>query len=471
MEPVNEAKRRAEARVGVTLRGKWRLDALIGCGGMAAVYAATHRNGKRVAVKVLHPEWSGVPELRERFLREGYVANKVGHPGAVSVLDDDVAEDGSVFLVMELLEGATLDACAASRDGRRLSLEEVVGVGEALLEVLEAAHAQGIVHRDIKPENLFVTRDSQLRVLDFGIARLREGESSPHNTAVGSFLGTPAFMAPEQASGRWGDVDARTDLWAVGATLYALLTGAPVHEADTLPLLIASAITKPAPSIRSKRGDLPPRLADVIDRSLAFDSSRRFADAREMREALRRAFEEVGAPTPGPLLGTLVSAREPEAAPGKPIVVEVSVPSRELATTSRAVSSRSVTDAAPRRSPAVLGLGLGAMGLLAGLAFFAFGRGSAEEASVPAAAPTAELPAPPASAPVVAPAAPEPSEPVPGAPPAPSAAAAPSARAPATASARPTASPQSAAGLPSAPGAPPPKPPATSTKPRHDDGF
>jgi hypothetical protein len=465
MEPVNEAKRRAEARVGLTLRGKWRLDALIGCGGMAAVYGATHRNGKRVAVKVLHPEWSGVPELRERFLREGYVANKVGHPGSVSVLDDDVAEDGSVFLVMELLEGATLDACAASREGRRLSLEEVVGVGEALLEVLAAAHAQGIVHRDIKPENLFITRDSQLRVLDFGIARLREADSSPSTTAVGSFLGTPAFMAPEQASGRWGDVDARTDLWAVGATLYTLLTGAPVHQAETLPLLIAAAITRPAPSIRIQRADLPPRLADVIDRSLAFDSSQRFADALEMREALRSAFEAVRAPVSGQLLGTLVSARLPEGLPAAPFVVEVSPPSREVATTARAVSSRAVTAAAPRRASTALGLGLAVASVLGALGYYALRETTSEVASAPVVAPTAVLPAP-TSAPLVAPAAPAASESAPSSPPVPSALAAPSARNPPTPTGRPTAS---------TPSGPAPKPSVAPSvappKPRHDDGF
>src|SRR5215470_12305286 len=122
------ALEQARARVGAVLRGKWRLERLLGVGGMASVYAATHRNGKRGAVKMLHLELSLHEAARARFLREGYVANAVGHPGAVSVLDDDVAEDGSVFLVMELLDGETLEAIAEARHERRLEVGEVLAI-------------------------------------------------------------------------------------------------------------------------------------------------------------------------------------------------------------------------------------------------------------------------------------------------------------------------------------------------------
>ncbi|HEX4515419.1 MAG TPA: serine/threonine-protein kinase, partial [Polyangiaceae bacterium] len=168
-ESVVEAA--ARRRVGTVLEGKYALEALLGYGGMAAVYRATHRNGHRVAVKILHPELSISEDVRARFLREGYVANKVDHAGAVRVIDDDVAEDGSVFLVMELLEGSTLEH-RWQMAGRRLGVDEVVAWTVKLLDVLAAAHARGIVHRDIKPENLFVTERGELKVLDFGIARL-----------------------------------------------------------------------------------------------------------------------------------------------------------------------------------------------------------------------------------------------------------------------------------------------------------
>ena len=194
-------EQRARTRIGTTLNGKYRLDRLIGVGGMASVYAATHRNNKRVAVKVLHAELSVLEEVRTRFMREGYVANTVEHPGAVAVLDDDAAEDGAAaFLVMELLEGETL-AEACDRQGGKLPARAVLAVAYQVLEVLAAADAKGIVHRDIKPSNLFLTRTGHVKVLDFGVARMRE-VGSEHATMSGLALGTPAFMAPEQALGK-----------------------------------------------------------------------------------------------------------------------------------------------------------------------------------------------------------------------------------------------------------------------------
>jgi serine/threonine protein kinase len=139
---------RAEKRVGAVLRGKYTLDHVLGVGGMAAVYAATHRNRKRFAVKMLHPELSLHGEIRTRFLREGYAANSVEHPGAVAVLDDDTAEDGAAFLVMELLEGEGVEALWDKYD-LRLPVPAVLAIGHQLLDVLASAHSKGIVHRDI----------------------------------------------------------------------------------------------------------------------------------------------------------------------------------------------------------------------------------------------------------------------------------------------------------------------------------
>src|SRR3954469_14843641 len=149
----------AQSRVGTRIRGKWRVDKLLGVGGMGAVYSATHRNGSRVALKVPHPQLSMLSDIRARFAREGYVANSVSHHGVVRVLDDDETEDGAAFLVMELLEGETADA-RARRVGGKLSLDDALIVADGLLDVLAAAHASGIVHRDIKPENVFLTKDN-----------------------------------------------------------------------------------------------------------------------------------------------------------------------------------------------------------------------------------------------------------------------------------------------------------------------
>jgi serine/threonine-protein kinase len=152
---------RGRQRVGQTLKGKWRLDVLLGVGGMAAVYAATRRNGSRVAVKILHTELSVNQQVRERFLREGYAANSVGHHGVARVSDDDVAEDGAVFLVMELLDGETVEA-RRQRSGGRLTEDEVLSIADQLLDVLVAAHAKEIVHRDIKERFSGFTRSGQL---------------------------------------------------------------------------------------------------------------------------------------------------------------------------------------------------------------------------------------------------------------------------------------------------------------------
>ena len=227
--PIVQLEQRAQRRVGTVLRDKYTLARVLGAGGMAAVYLGVHRNGHRVAVKVLHDDAAADPDTRARFLREGYVANSIGHPGAVRVLDDDVADDGAAFLVMELLQGETLYA-RARRMGGRLPVGEALALGAALCDVLAAAHDKGVVHLDVKPENLFVTTERRLKVLDFGIARARLAPGA-WGTHHGAALGTPAFMPPEQAHGRWDEVGPRTDIWAVGATMFALITGRLVHEA------------------------------------------------------------------------------------------------------------------------------------------------------------------------------------------------------------------------------------------------
>jgi serine/threonine-protein kinase len=281
----------ARARLGRTLRGKYRLDRILGVGGMAAVYVATHRNAKQFAVKVLHPEISLHEAIRTRFLREGYVANSVKHPGAVAVLDDDVAEDGSAFLVMELLEGSPLDDVWLRHD-RRLPVSLALSIGDALLDVLSAAHDHGIVHRDLKPANLFLTQDGALKVLDFGIARLHDDTGGGGTVSGAGLLGTPAFMSPEQALAKAREIDAQTDLWAAGATLFTLISGALVHEGENAPQLLVAAATKHARSLAVVAPDLPKPIADVIDRALAFDKRDRWPTAASMREALQQASVE-----------------------------------------------------------------------------------------------------------------------------------------------------------------------------------
>jgi serine/threonine-protein kinase len=418
--------RRAEERVGTVLRDKWTLERLLGVGGMASVYAARHRNGKLGAVKLLHLELSLHQDWRERFLREGYVANHVGHPGVVSVLDDDVLEDGSVFLVMELLEGEPADLRAERQPWERLDPRQVVWIADRVLDVLDAAHAKGIVHRDIKPENIFLTHSGQVKVLDFGIARLRERPAGTTATRTGATMGTPAYMPPEQALGNNHQIDGRTDIWALGATMFSLLTGRYVHQADTANKLLLAAMTKPAPPIRSILPELSPALAWIVDRALAFEQHDRFQTAGEMQQALRALGDTA-------LLGP--------AAASVTAVNAITAPRPGGALTAAAVSRDSI-DARPRRRSARL-----VAGAIAGVLFAAAVAGvalsSGEDPPTAATGPEATAaaapgaPTPPATAepedppaPVVAPA----SAPVPA--PAPASASV-SAPAPAVAPAKP----------------------------------
>ena len=286
----------ARARVGMSIAGKYQLVGLIGHGGMAAVYEAVHRNGLRVAIKMLHPHLSVDAGIRQRFLQEGKAANLVEHRGAVRVTDDDVAEDGSAFLVMDLLQGETLDA-RWERGGRRLPAREVCELAGQLLDVLAAAHAKAVVHRDIKPENLFLTTEGVLKVLDFGIARIRD-PAGPHGpTQHGQMIGTPAFMPPEQALGRTKEIDGQTDLWAAGATMFTLTTGHYVHDAETMQEMLVHAASRPARAVTSLSREIPAGVAAVIDRALAFKKEDRWPDALAMHAALARAYSDAYAAT------------------------------------------------------------------------------------------------------------------------------------------------------------------------------
>ncbi len=289
-ETGGDVKKWARARLGTVIKGKYRLDDVIGVGGMAVVFRATHRNQAEFALKMLLPELSFREDLKTRFLREGYAANSVKHPGVVQVVDDDTAEDGSAFLVMELLQGEGVDALWASHN-HRLPVRAAACIVEQLLDVLAAAHDKGIIHRDIKPANLFLAKDGTLKVLDFGIARVKDAVvSGAQSTHTGMLLGTPAFMAPEQAKGLTAEIDARTDVWAAGATLFTLVCGEFVHKGETPALLLINSATSSARSLSSIAAHVPAPIVAVADRALAFDKSARYENGAAMRDALRDAY-------------------------------------------------------------------------------------------------------------------------------------------------------------------------------------
>jgi serine/threonine protein kinase len=390
-------------RIGRTLRGKWHIDSLLDVGGMAAVYAATHRNGSRGAVKIMHSERSADPKVVARFLGEGTLANLVEHDGALNVLDDDVDENGCPFLVMELLEGTSLHARFES-NGCRMEVQEVLLVVDQLLDVLAAAHDAGVVHRDIKPENVFLLCDGRVKLLDFGVARLALPGSAARTTLDGITVGTPAFMSPEQARGQRDAAGPGIDVWGVGATMFTLLSGRFVFDGEFPLDLLAAVASGPARSLATVMPNAPPSVVALVDRALAQAPKDRWLDARSMREAVAEVYATVhgvpiprrGRPVPRPLRAT-------------PLPVAASIPRDVLRNASTAVVR------VPRRLRAssrswVLAAG-GAVAILAVLFFTsafssAFSHHVSAAVELPLAAadrPSLEIPLAPAPAAAMAP--------------------------------------------------------------------
>jgi eukaryotic-like serine/threonine-protein kinase len=284
--------------IGTTVDRRYLLKREIARGGAGAVFEAEHIYTKRsVALKLLVPEQRWAPEPRARLLREALALSAARHPGVVAALDAGETEDGTPYLVLELLEGRSLEGILAVR--RRIDAAEAAWVGARVCEALAAAHRRGIIHRDIKPSNLFVARDEQgseiIKVIDFGVARVPSEKNKL--TQDGALLGTPEYMAPEQLFAR--DVDGRTDLYAVGVTLYECLAGVVPFEGNFGEVLLKLS-TEPMPPLRQRAPQVSAEFAAVIERALARAPDARFADALALAQALRKA---APAAAPGSLLG------------------------------------------------------------------------------------------------------------------------------------------------------------------------
>src|SRR6186713_1038459 len=270
---------------------------------MATVYAGRSGSGAVAAIKILHPEMGLRRDVRERFLREGYVANHIGHPGVVQALEHGETGD-EVFLAMELLGGETLRA-RVKRHGQ-LPVGEVLDYADQILDVLALAHDKGVVHRDLKPDNLFVTSEGRIKILDFGLARVLDGVPSEHRTRTGVALGTLSYMAPEQALGRRAEIDGRVDIFALGATMFRVLTGKRVHEAESEAELLMAMASKPAPPLAAALPGIAPAVAGVVDLALAFSRDARYPDARTMQGDVRALRQG----QPGPYASARLSSRE-----------------------------------------------------------------------------------------------------------------------------------------------------------------
>jgi serine/threonine-protein kinase len=284
--------------IGALLAGKYFVHHLLGRGGMADVYKATWLDADRpVAVKILRGSPTADPLLACRFEREAHAASLLRHPHSTEILDFGTGDDGSLYMAMELVPGRTL-ARVVSEEAP-LDPPRAVHVAAQVLEALAAAHLHGIIHRDLKPANVMVAqRDGAdfVKVLDFGIAILAEqADAEARLTQHGMVYGTPAYMSPEQIRG--DPVDARSDLYAVAAMLFEMLTGAPPFSAATPLALAAKHLTEPAPAV-DRGAAIPPALAAVVARALEKDPAQRPASADAMRRDLLASLGPQPGPTP-----------------------------------------------------------------------------------------------------------------------------------------------------------------------------
>jgi serine/threonine protein kinase len=291
--------------VGRTISGRYRIEKAVGEGGMGIVYAAEHLHiRKRVAVKILHPEMSRMPEVVARFEREAMAAAHIDHPNVAAATDFGKLDDGSFFLVLEYVEGRSLRELILEG---RLPLVRALRIMEQIAGALGRAGAMGIVHRDLKPENvMLVQRDGTpdfVKVLDFGIAKVpveglsaaevTRGPTQQLLTQLGMIYGTPEYMAPEQALGQV--VDVRADLYALGVITYEMLTGVRPFHHESKVTLLGMHVTAPVPAMATTEPDagVPKEIEAIVLRLLAKDPSSRFADARELVEATDRAVLEL----------------------------------------------------------------------------------------------------------------------------------------------------------------------------------
>jgi serine/threonine-protein kinase len=279
-----------DLQFGQIYGGKYRLLRLLGSGGMGAVYEGENIEQKRrVAIKTLHKELATHHETLARFEREAEAASRIGSDHITRVMELGHLPDGSRFMVMEFLEGVTLRQ--RMRERGRLSYDEAVRLVCQILEGLAAAHAAGIVHRDLKPANIFLLRGGGeqadfVKILDFGVSKLSDQKAkSMALTSTGMVVGTPHYMAPEQAKGS-RDVDGRADVYATGVILYECLAGQVPFHANTFNELIFKIVLQPAPSMETLAPDVDPELATIVSKAMAKEPVGRYQTALEFHQAL-----------------------------------------------------------------------------------------------------------------------------------------------------------------------------------------
>ena len=306
-----------ESRIGTVVDDRWRIAAHLGSGGMANVYRAEHlRTGAPVAIKVLHRELSSHPEISARFQREVLAARSVQHPNVVAAMDFGKLDDGSLYLVLEYIQGE--DLVTRLHRIKLMPPARAVHITLQVADVLVVAHGAGVVHRDLKPDNIMlIEKDGDpdfVKVVDFGIAKLAlPGTGGQQLTALGSVFGTPEYMAPEQARGTV--IDPRADLYTLGIVLYEMLAGqTPFASQDPTEILIAQ-ITKPPPPLPEA---IDPELSAIVMQLLQKDPAKRIPNAAELAQRLRGVLTRSVAAAPPPALAAPPPVAAPVVVPSMP---------------------------------------------------------------------------------------------------------------------------------------------------------
>ncbi|WP_441291186.1 serine/threonine-protein kinase [Sorangium sp. KYC3313] len=282
---------------GDLIQSRYRLVKLLGQGASGSVWAAKNVLIDRdVALKVMSPEVAGDAVALQRFFNEAKASGRLRSPSIVEILDLGQAEDGSPFLVFELLVGEGLDEWLQRE--HTIEPEVLVELFLGLARALDMAHQQGIIHRDLKPANIYVHRNhlGELvgKILDFGISKVLEKEHNFSLTRTGCVVGSPAYMSPEQAAGR-EDVDARADIWSLGVVMYEALTGTTPHQAPNYNALMVRILSKDCDPIAARRPGLPPHLCQLVEACLRRERDERIASADALARELEAVLRELRA--------------------------------------------------------------------------------------------------------------------------------------------------------------------------------
>jgi eukaryotic-like serine/threonine-protein kinase len=317
----------SQSWIGKTIGGRYQIDALLGQGGMSAVYRATDPNLHRpVAIKLIHPHLSSDPAFVDRFKEEATAVARLRHPNIVQVHDFNV-DDEIYYMVMEYLVGETLQARLKrlNAGGRSMPLDQVLSLCIQLCEAVGYAHNHNLVHRDIKPANIMLDLHGQAILMDFGIVKIIGGD---YHTSTGATVGTAMYMSPEQI--RAERVDERADIYSLGVTLYEMISGRPPYMADSALTIMMMVINDPLPDLRELRQDIPESLLVVVNKTLAKESSMRYQTMAEMAAALRQVQTELGNPIEAPHTPTQKSEIEPGVIAAKPAPFEARSSEEEI---------------------------------------------------------------------------------------------------------------------------------------------